>query len=89
MVIECKNHNLKTTGMVWIEIVDALHSKRQDLQIDGAIIYSNSGFATEAINKTKPKGIYLISIMKTDDSLVKAVIEDEIYGRSGKEEIAI
>jgi len=84
LVIECKDYNPRTTGKVGIEYVDALDSKRHDLQVDGAIICSNSGFSSDAIRKAKRKHIGLISILKVGDPLVKAVIEEEIYTRKVK-----
>ena len=83
LVIECKDYNPRTTGKVGIEYVDALDSKRHDLQVDGAIICSNSGFSSDANRKATEKAHRLISILKVG-TLVKAVIEEEIYTRKVK-----
>jgi hypothetical protein len=81
LLIECKDYNPRTTGKVGIEYVDALDSKRHDLQVDGAIICSNSGFTADSIRKAKRKHIGLIAILKAGDPRVKAVIKEEIYTR--------
>ena len=44
IIIECKDFDLSKTGKVGIPFVDALDSKRQDLNTNYAIICSNSGF---------------------------------------------
>jgi hypothetical protein len=50
-VIECKDFDLKKTGKVGREYVDALDSKRHDLNANIAMICSNSGFTEDALNK--------------------------------------
>jgi hypothetical protein len=69
------------TGKVGRPFVDALDSKRHDLQADAAFICSNSGFTEDALNKARRKGIGAISVLAAADSRVKVVIEKEIYFR--------
>lgn len=80
-VIECKDYDKVKTGNVGIEIVDALDSKRHDLDCDFAVICSNSGFTKPAISKGKRKNIGLISILKANDPNAKAIITEEIFTR--------
>lgn len=82
VVIECKDY--KKTRPVGRGIVDALDSKRQDLQADIAIICSNAGFTRDALNKCRRKDIGAISVISQGDKRVKAIIEKEIYFRKVK-----
>ncbi len=84
LLIECKDYDPKTTGRVGIQHVDALDSKRHDLDVHAAMICSNSGFTEDAVRKAKRKHIGLISILKAGDPRVKAVIEEEIFTRHVK-----
>ena len=81
ILIECKDFDRKKTGPVGIHFVDALDSKRHDLDVDSAIICSNSGFTKDAIRKAKRKKIGLVSIVKAGDPHVKNVIQEEVYIR--------
>jgi hypothetical protein len=81
VVIECKDFDLNKTGKVGRPFIDALDSKRHDLEADAAFICSNSGFTEDALNKARRKGIGAISVLAEDDSRVKVVIETEIYFR--------
>jgi hypothetical protein len=81
IVIECKDFDLRKTGPVGRPIVDALDSKRHDLNVDAAFICSNSGFTEDALRKARRKGIGMISVLAKGDNRVKAVIESEIYFR--------
>jgi len=81
ILIECKDYDRKKTGPVGIELVEALDSKRQDFDVNAAIICSNSGFTEDAISKAKRKKIGLVSIVKADDPHVKNVIREEVYIR--------
>jgi Restriction endonuclease len=80
-VIECKDFNVQTTGKVGREFVDALDSKRHDLGASIAMICSNSGFTGDALRKAKRKGIGMISVLRSGDNRVKAVIHEEILLR--------
>jgi len=81
VVIECKDFDLTKSGRVGRPFIDALDSKRHDLQADAAFICSNSGFTKDALNKARRKGIGAISVLSATDSRVKVVIETEIYFR--------
>ena len=50
---ECKDWKRR----VGIETVDALDSKRKDLNSDLTALYSNSGFSAHAVQKAKRAGI--------------------------------
>lgn len=78
-VIECKDYDRSRTGKVGRPIVDALDSKRRDLEADSAIICSNSGFTADALHKASRVGIGMISVLRSGDNRVKFVAEDEQY----------
>jgi hypothetical protein len=80
-VIECKDFDPVTTGKVGRPYVDALDSKRQDLDASTTKISSNSGFTTDALRKAKRKGIRMVSVLKRGDNLVRAKVEQKIYTR--------
>lgn len=83
--IECKDYDPKRKGSrVGISVVDALESKRKDLNADYTFICSNSGFTKEALNKAKRTGIGMISALKEGDGRVKIVIEETHYFRKVK-----
>jgi hypothetical protein len=66
---------------VGVETIDAIDSKRADLQADIAVVCSNTGFDAIAIRKAKRKRIGLISVLRQGDPRVKALIEEELYLR--------
>jgi hypothetical protein len=80
VLIECKDFTSKK-ARVGIGYVDALDSKRKDLNADRAFICSNSGFAAPALSKAARVGIDLLTAMSHGDSRVRTVIEKEIYPR--------
>lgn len=80
-VIECKDYDVRSTGKVGIELVDALDSKRHDLDVNFALICSNSGFTADALNKARRKGIGAVTILARSDTRVKVVIEKLVYFR--------
>jgi hypothetical protein len=84
ILIECKDYDPQKTGPVDIGVVDGLDSKRRDLDVNGAMICSNSGFTEGAIRKAKRVNIGLVSILKANDPQVKVVIQEEIYTRKVK-----
>lgn len=75
IVIECKDWG----NPVGIGVVDALDSKRRDINADYALICSNSGFTSDALRKGKRVGIGMVAILKSGDQNIKVVIEEEIY----------
>jgi hypothetical protein len=75
IVIECKDWKEN----VGIGVVDALDSKRRDINADYALICSNSGFSADAIRKGKRVGIGMIAVLKSDDKNIKVVVKEEIY----------
>jgi hypothetical protein len=77
VVIECKDWK----KVVGIGVVDALDSKRRDINADYALICSNSGFTGPALQKAKRVGIGMIAALKSGDESIKVVIEEEIYTR--------
>jgi hypothetical protein len=80
-VIECKDFDLKKTGKVGREYVDALDSKRHDLNANIAMICSNSGFTEDALNKAARKGIGAISVLYKGDRRVKVINKQQIVFR--------
>lgn len=79
VLVECKDFHPKRAGRVGIGYVDALESKRRDLGMSFAMLCSNSGFAAPAIRKARRQKIGLVSLLKSGDPLIKAVILQEIY----------
>jgi len=75
VVIECKDWNVA----VGIGVVDALDSKRRDIDADYALICSNTGFTDPALQKAKRVGIGMVAALKSGDKRIKVVIEEEIY----------
>jgi len=71
VLIECKDW----ADPVGIAVVDALDSKRKDLNADRAVIYSNSGFTAPALRKASRVGIGLASALKAGDKRIRIVIE--------------
>lgn len=80
LLIECKDYK-KPVG---VSFIDALDSKRHDLDIDGAIICSNSGFTKAALSKAERKGIGLIAVLKSGDNRIRYKLLDNIYIRHVK-----
>jgi hypothetical protein len=61
--------------------VDALDSKRKDLNADRAIIYSNSGFTAPALRKATRVGIETASALKAGDRRIKIMIERSLVAK--------
>jgi len=76
-LIECKDWKRR----VGIHVVDALHSKRDDLKADVSAIYSNSGFTKDAERKATRVGISLCSAMKSGDKRVRIIVEQHVLAR--------
>jgi hypothetical protein len=83
-LVECKDFNPHTTGPVGIAYIDALDSKRRDLNTDFAMLFSNAGFTADAIRKAKRVDISLASVMKKGDPRLRFSVIDEIYSRKLK-----
>ena len=81
VLIECKDYNPRRTGRVGIELIDALDSKRRDLNIDIPMICSNAGFAEPAIKKAQRVGIATIGALRKGDHRIKFQVHDAIYYR--------
>jgi len=79
VLVECKDYDKSKTGKVGIELIDALDSKRHDLNIDKCLICSNSGFTDPAIRKAKRKNIGVISAIKSGDNRIKIEIIEKIF----------
>ncbi len=79
MAIEVKDY--AGNRKVGVEAIDAIDSKRADIQANIALVCSNTGFDAIAIRKAKRKRIGLISVLRQGDARVKAIIEEEIYLR--------
>ncbi len=80
-MVECKDYNPVSTGPIGIEHVDAIESKKRDLQLDAAFICSNAGFTAGAISKAARTNIGLVSVMRRGDERIRFLVEDEIYTR--------
>lgn len=80
-VVECKDFNPTTTGPVGIAYIDALDSKRRDLQLEFAFVCSNGGFTADAIRKAKRINIGLLGATRKDDQRIRFGVVDEIYTR--------
>jgi hypothetical protein len=77
VLIECKDW----ANPVGIGVVDALDSKRKDLNADRAIIYSNSGFTAPALRKAARVGIETASALKAGDQRIKVMIERPLVAK--------
>jgi len=75
VLIECKDWQRP----VGIAAVDALESKRRDLDATVAIICSNSGFTADALRKAARVGIPALSALIEGDGRVRVQVEEEIY----------
>jgi hypothetical protein len=81
MLIECKDFNPDSTGAVGIGYVDALESKRRDLDVHAAVLCSNAGFTKDAIRKASRVNIGLIGVMKKGDARIRFLIPEALYTR--------
>jgi hypothetical protein len=81
VLIECKDYNPASTGKVGIEHIDALESKRRDLEFHFSAVCSNAGFTEGAVKKASRVGIGLISVMKKGDKRVRFSVSEEIFTR--------
>lgn len=80
-IIECKDFAPNTTGAVGIAHVDALDSKRRDLQASDAIMCCNAGFTADASRKASRVGIGLIGVLKKGDPRLRHKVVDTVYFR--------
>lgn len=67
ILLECKDWDRP----VGIGAIDALESKRKDLDAVKALMYSNSGFTKQALRKAARVGIGALSALKASDGLIK------------------
>lgn len=77
VLIECKDWNKR----VGIGVVDALESKRRDLDATRSMIYSNSGFTKPAIKKAKRVGIQLAAALRAGDRRVRVAVSQDFVAR--------
>lgn len=77
ILIECKDW----ARPVGISTVDALDSKRKDLNATSAIIYSNSGFTGPALRKSARVGIETVSALATGDGRVRIQLHRELVAK--------
>ena len=78
VLVECKDWR----NPVGIGVVDALDSKRRDLQADEAVIYSNSGFTEPALRKASRLGIGLASALRAGDRRVHGQVQKELVAKA-------
>lgn len=76
ILIECKDKTYgRSRRRVSIEEIDALDSKRKDLNADLAVLCSNTGFSGGALLKAGRVGIVAISALARRDGRAKFVVE--------------
>jgi hypothetical protein len=76
--IECKDYNPER-GPLGIAVVDALESKRRDLNYDLCALCSNAGFTADAVRKAARTGIALFGALKDGDERIRYRVLDEIF----------
>ncbi len=76
--IECKDYNPER-GPLGIAVVDALESKRRDLNYDLCALCSNAGFTADAVRKAVRTGIALFGALKEGDKRIRYGVLDEIF----------
>lgn len=76
--IECKDYNPER-GPLGIAVVDALESKRRDLNCDLCALCSNAGFTADAVRKAARTGIALFGALKDGDERIKYQVLDEMF----------
>jgi hypothetical protein len=82
ILIECKDKTYgRSRRRVSIEEIDALDSKRKDLNADLAVLCSNTGFAAPALQKAGRVGIVAISVLARNDGRAKFVVERDLLAR--------
>jgi|GEM_PF-3685978 len=80
-LIECKDYDRASTGRVGIGVIDALDSKRRDLDIDIPIVCSNAGFSKPAIAKAQRVGIRTFGALRIGDDRIRFEVSDLVYSR--------
>jgi len=78
ILIECKDWKKSDVG---IAEIDALDSKRQDLNADKTMIVSNSGFTEPALMKARRKGIMCVSALAAGDDTVRFLRNRELLAK--------
>jgi hypothetical protein len=76
--IECKDYNPER-GPLGIAVVDALESKRRDLNYDLCALCSNAGFTADAVRKAVRTGIALFGALRDGDDRIRYQVLDEIF----------
>lgn len=66
---------------VCIAAIDSIDARRRDLGADAAMVFSNSGFDPVALSKARRINIALLSVLRENDSRVRAVIEQQVFLR--------
>jgi hypothetical protein len=74
LLIECKDWR----DPVGIEAIDALDSKRKDLQADRCMICSNSGFTKKALRKAERLGIQSVALLSAGNKAVRLEVSREL-----------
>ncbi len=77
-LIECKDW----ARPIGIEKIDALESKRRDLNVDSCFIFSNSGFTRDALAKAQRVGIQAAAALKHGEDQIKVVFPQVYIGQS-------
>jgi Restriction endonuclease len=75
VVIECKDWNRP----IGIALIDALESKRRDINALVAMICSNSGFTADALRKAARVGIPALAALIEGDNRIRVVVREQIY----------
>ena len=75
VVIECKDWNRP----IGIALIDALESKRRDINASVAMICSNSGFTADALRKAARVGIPALAALIEGDNRIRVVVREQIY----------
>lgn len=77
ILIECKDWKRP----VGIGAIDALESKRRDLQVSVAMICSNSGFTEDALRKAARVRIPALTALIENDQRIRVEVLEEIFTR--------
>ena len=76
-LVECKDWKKP----VPIGVIDALESKRRDLQAQLCFICSNSGFSAQAIRKSARVGIVPITVLAAGETRIRSEIHQRFFGQ--------
>jgi len=73
ILVECKDWKKK----VGIEQIDAIDSKRDDVNATRVMIFSNSGFTSGALRKAARKNVMCVSALVADNDAIRFTLERE------------